>query len=134
MKLLPIASSHSCGAKRALDPDAISDAALPCVVQLSPEGRCEVNLGFKSFGSSRLCGCLGDPGGNGRDCDQVEDFTDEMGLIDNGECSTDEDCSQKYSICINQQCQVDNLEPKVIDSIPRNGSYAVPPINEVCLL
>ncbi|XP_053991153.1 uncharacterized protein LOC128883142 [Hylaeus volcanicus] len=134
MKLLPIASSHSCGAKRALDPDAISDAALPCVVQLSPEGRCEVNLGFKSFGSSRLCGCLGDPGGNGRDCDQVEDFTDEMGLIDNGECSTDEDCSQKYSICINQQCQVDNLEPKVIDSIPRNGSYAVPPINQISLL
>lgn len=132
MKLLPIASSFSCGAEAALDPDGFMDASLPCMIDVNNDGQCEINLGTKLLGTKRLCGCVGDKGGNGRECDQIEDFTDEMGVVDIGECSSDEDCKERFSICLNRFCKVDRQPPVVIGSTPANTSYAVPPVNEVC--
>lgn len=131
--MLPIASNFGCGAESALDPDFIDDAALPCVVDINDDGVCDINLGIaKVMGTTRLCGCSGDKGGNGRACDQLEDFDSDMGTVNVNECIVDVDCGMKKGeVCIDGRCVEDRFPPYVVRSFPGNQSYAVPPVNEV---
>lgn len=70
-------------------------------------------------------------GGNGRNCDELEDFDTELGLVNVGECIIDKDCGKKGDVCLDGRCIGDTLPPYVVKSVPVNNSYAVPPVNEV---
>lgn len=134
LKVLPVASTFNCGGTQALDPNYFIDAALPCVMDVNADGKCDINLGVaRALGTNRLCGCNGrDNGGNGRPCDELADFDEELGILEVAECMIDVDCPK--GVCVDRQCIVDSKGPFLVKTYPENNSTAVPPIQTIKLI
>eukprot|EP01054_Gregarina_sp_Poly1_P008242 Gregarina_sp_Poly_1__8241@NODE_47_length_17802_cov_82_087454_g41_i0_p1_GENE_NODE_47_length_17802_cov_82_087454_g41_i0NODE_47_length_17802_cov_82_087454_g41_i0_p1_ORF_typecomplete_len3389_score477_67Big_5/PF13205_6/7_2e08Big_5/PF13205_6/1_3e08Sushi/PF00084_20/2_8e02Sushi/PF00084_20/0_072Sushi/PF00084_20/6Sushi/PF00084_20/1_6e04Sushi/PF00084_20/4_4e02Sushi/PF00084_20/1_2e04Sushi/PF00084_20/1_2e03Sushi/PF00084_20/1_1e03Sushi/PF00084_20/5_1e03Sushi/PF00084_20/1_3e04Sushi/PF00084_20/0_34Sushi/PF00084 len=131
LKVVPIATTFSCGAEQALDANFFNDAALPCIMDVNGDGLCDIHLGVaRAIGTNRLCGCNGkDLGGNGRPCDELADFDTDLGTLTVQECVVDQDCRQ--GMCIDTVCVLDTQAPYAVAIHPGNGSIAVPPVTEI---
>lgn len=132
-KVIPVMADKHCGEfDEALDPDYIDANSLPCIIDVNQDGQCEVSASvLKLMGTTRLCGCSEvDRGGNGRACDEPEDFNFQYGLVSKGECNMDIDCKGP-SICVHGSCEVDNWPPYMTSVEPASGSYAIPPLTQI---
>lgn len=49
LKVIPIAAHFRCGDDRALDPNYLTEQALPCVADVDADGKCDIHLGVNSY-------------------------------------------------------------------------------------